>query len=243
MKSIWLIGCLISFLSFTPALVVAECPNPDYTVGLPDSWCCPNRTAQIACWSGLGKPLGEEVCHIMGCSPDHINRIKKDREEKKSHEQKPSDCTSSQVYAYGHCKDCYEAGLHVLDGRCVTNDEYARISKEKIRGIVESRGGHIDPEKDWRSPQPAKPPRDRFPPPVVQTPREQTPSPNEKRIGRLVVRPCGNGIWSNGVCCCPDGRKLPSHLYPRGYGPLPSPDTLWDECHRYGCRPPPHSYE
>lgn len=218
----------------------------------------------MLCWLAVRGPLEGEACEFNRCYRYYLDNAKKEREERKSHQQKPSDCGPCQVYRDGHCKNCYNVeGLHCLDGKCVTAEEYARISRAKIRFFVENQERRIANEQraeqkkeqeEYDRHHKEKPVKrqDTYLPPPTRPPGHNagTNHPqdnvNIKRSGRLVVKPCGAGRWSCGVCCCPDQdhcQRLPKRLYPGGYGKLPSPDELWDECRNYGCSPPPHEYE
>lgn len=230
-------------------------------MNMPDSWCCPSWPTRVACQATVkGIVFDKELCYSLGCYPDHINRIKKEREERKTHQQKPSDCGKCQVYRDGQCKNCYEVGLHCHKETCLTAEQYKEKTRSAIRQFVENeeRKKAIEEEAEQRREQEdynryhpdrtkertRQPDTNRAPPPIVNPPSQ--PDTNQKRIGRLVVRPCGHGIWSSGVCCCPNeatAKRLPKRFFPGGSGPLPSPDTIWDECRSYGCWPPPHDYE
>gem|GEM_PF-4694735 len=224
----------------------------------PESWCCPSFARMLACWEALGKPLGEKACYSLGCYQDFLSRIEKEQEERKAREQRSSDCRECQVYRDGKCEDCYNVGLHCLDGRCVTAEQYKEKSRSAIKQFVESKERErIKEEQEERRrkqenfnqqhpEQPVRQPDRYNPPPIVNSQTNQTlSSPNEQRIGRLVVKPCGDRIWCCGVCCCPsqaDCNKLPRKLKVLA-GPPFHPDSVWDECRNYGCWPPPHSYE
>lgn len=247
MKSIWLVGFLVCLFFSSTLFAIAECPENEYSVRLNDCWCCPNHAAWLACMELLDKSSGEKLCYNLGCYPDHLERIKREIEEKEKRKQKPSDCSDCEKFVKGRCENCYEIGMHCLHGKCLTDEEYRRQSAFSIRQEIvrqreiynegKGRQEEFDRQHPVPTPQPREEDREQFLPPPTRPDRDS---------GRLVVRPCGSGIWSCGVCCCPDQahcKRLPGRLNPRGYGPLPSPDTLWDECRSYGCWAPPHSYE
>lgn len=109
---------------------------------MPNSWCCPesyNNWKVLACKGALGKPLGEEACFDMGCYPDHIGRLLKER----AHPQKPSDCTECQRFIGGHCLNCYEAKMFCLHGNCVTAEQYKKHSEKEVENFIEKKEAEL----------------------------------------------------------------------------------------------------
>lgn len=250
MKGIVLLRALFSVLPtrffFTFALVVlitppayaGDCP---YMADIDDGWCCPSESAKWICWAAIDHPGYEEICSSFGCFPDHLGRIERERARVRKF------CGDCQIQFKGKCLNCYELRMHCLHGRCLRDKEFEEQSSFRIQQETERQKKIYDQGKKRQEEF------DRQHPTPVPKPHEQDheqfldpPTPSGGNSGRLVVKPCGNGIWSCGVCCCPNQvrcKSLPAELNPRGYGRLPSPDTLWNKCRDYGCWPPPHSYE
>lgn len=153
----------------------------------------------------------------------------------------------------GKCKECYTVGLRCLKGKCVSLKKYMDAENKKVDFFVKNKekiriekeiAKNMKEQEDFNIRHPEKPQKKKtdkiMPPPTFPD------SPAGKGRGKLVVEPCGDGIWGAGVCCCPNresAERVPNELRPWGYGKLPSPDTLWDKCRNYGCWPPPHHYE
>lgn len=83
MKTSRLLFCFWGFLLLA-GTVMAECPDGYWPVLMPgDPWCCPNVKSCFACTLALGNFEGRKACYFLNCFPDHLKKIKEEREAKK----------------------------------------------------------------------------------------------------------------------------------------------------------------
>ena len=235
MKKIWLVVCFFGLFVF-PSLVIAECEH-SFTIDR-DVWCCPSWQAQMRCLSSLDP----EHCYYLDCE---ILRREKNRDRNR--------------------EDCRDLGLRYLDGRCVTDRDYKRISRQKVRdfvdkiqeklakerqAIVEKLHKALEKERRKAQDKARQQARDDSDKQKQQEPPKPPPKePDNDKILPPPSRPPDreprepahrSGTWTCGVCRCPDQehcRRLPNEMHPRGSFSSDTIRALKEKCKLYGCEP------
>jgi hypothetical protein len=130
-----LVSCMLPFLAS------ADC---DHEVDMPDSWCCPSEVKKFACWEALGKPLGEEACYSMGCYPNHLRRIIREREERKKKE-KLDQAREQEKYDREKTRERSDQQAQ----KKFDQMKQQILERQRIRDYLNQRGKEEQERKEW----------------------------------------------------------------------------------------------